>query len=91
MSYSFSVRAKSKTEASEKVAAELANVVSSQPVHAADRDQAQAAADAFIALLRDDETQDVFVGVSGSVWAVDGGCNSAGVNVNASLSPKQTA
>ncbi|MGJ0508923.1 MAG: hypothetical protein ACR652_17705 [Methylocystis sp.] len=89
MSYSFTVRAASKAEANQKVADELANVVASQPVHEADRDQAQAAATAFIGLLRFDETQDISVSVNGSVWSVDGGLNSAGIGVSVSLVPKE--
>lgn len=91
MSYSFSVRAATKAEASEKVAAELASVVASQPVHEADSKQAQAAADGFIGVIRDDETQDILVSVSGSVsWSGASDINSASVNVNAYLAAKQT-
>lgn len=89
MSYSFSFRAANKAEASEKVADELGKIVANQPVHEADRAQAQAAADSFIELIRDDETQDILVSVSGSCWGVDAGLNSAGVNVSAQLVAKE--
>jgi hypothetical protein len=67
MSYSFNGRAATKTAAKEFVAAELAKVISSQPIHVRDRDQAQAAANAFIDLVEDDDTKDVSVSVNGSV------------------------
>lgn len=68
MSYSFSVRASSKAEAKDKIAAELDTVVTGQPVHAADRKAAQAAAEAFVDLLVDPvEGQLVNVSVSGSL------------------------
>jgi hypothetical protein len=44
MSYSFSITAKTKGEAGEKVEAELAKVVNGQPSHEADRQAAQDAA-----------------------------------------------
>ena len=67
MSYSFSVQAPSKAEVLSKVEAELARVVDNQPIHAADQQQAQAAAAAFVALMPDDATKDVYVSVSGSI------------------------
>lgn len=89
MSYSFSVRAATKAEAREKVALELSGVIASQPVHAADADQASAAANSFIDLLRDDETQDIAVSVSGSLWSSDAGLNQASISVSASLAAKE--
>lgn len=71
MSYAFTVRAATKAEAKEKVAAEFDRVVSTQPAHVRDRVAALAAADAFIDLLADDGTKDVSIGVNGSVgWYV---------------------
>jgi hypothetical protein len=67
MSYSFNVRAANKAEAKAKVARQLAAVVETQPIHAADKDQAQAAAEAFIDLLHDDEGMEVNVVVNGSL------------------------
>lgn len=67
MSYSFQVVAADKQAAKEKVAEQLAKVVEGQPVHAADRAQAQAAADAFIDLLPTDPARDIRVDVHGSV------------------------
>lgn len=67
MSYSFTVHAASKAEALDLVEAEFEKVVQSQPVHAADKEQAQAAAAAFIELMPDDADKDVHVTVNGSI------------------------
>jgi regulator of protease activity HflC (stomatin/prohibitin superfamily) len=93
MSYSFGVRAATKAEVAEKIAAELDKVVAAQPVHAADRAQAQAAAEAFLGILPEKPTdQDFYVSVSGSVsWKADKVLTSAGVNISASLSAKEKA
>lgn len=91
MSYSFNVRGATKAEVSEKVEAELTKVVVSQPVHTADRDQAEAAVNSMVGLLRDDDAQDISVTVSGSCWVVEGGLNSVGLNISASLAAKQSA
>lgn len=94
MSYSFNVRAADKADACAKVAAELDKVVASQPIHQADRDPAQAAAEAFTALLGEPrEGQEISVSVSGSAskWA-DGQqtetVTGAGVSISASLLAK---
>jgi hypothetical protein len=89
MSYSFNVRGANKAAASLQVAAELASVVASQPVHAADHGAAQLAADNFILLLREDETQDIGVAVSGSLWGTDAGVNQASVSISVSLVAKE--
>ena len=67
MSYSFAVQAADKTEAKAKVSIRLAEIVAGQAHHAADRDQAYAAACAFIDLLPDDPTKCVAVSVNGSL------------------------
>lgn len=68
MSYSFSVRAATKAEAKKKIAEEWDNVVSQQPIHAADRDSAQAFAEASVDNLNDPEgTQEIRVIANGSV------------------------
>lgn len=73
MSYSFTIRAATKALAAAAVAAELAKVAASQPVHKADQAQAQTAAEGFINVLKDDEAQDVCVTVNGSVgWRAVG-------------------
>ncbi len=92
MSYSFTVRAATKAEASLKVADEFAKIVVSQPTHEADQKQAQAVADAFINILEDVEDKDISVSMSGSLgW---NGVNPttftrASVNINASLVIKE--
>ncbi len=93
MSYSFSVRAATKAEAKSKVAEELAKVVQAQPIHSVDQAPAQAAADAFVDLLPDDETKDLLVTMNG--WIGWGGTEaepilaSAGFGVNACLREKE--
>jgi|InoplaM3SPM_1038593.scaffolds.fasta_scaffold53306_1 hypothetical protein len=65
MSYSFTVKASTKSEAKSAVAAKMAEVAEQQSAHARDRDQAVAAASAFIDQLADDESKDVAVSLSG--------------------------
>jgi len=96
MSYSFNVRGATKAEAMEKVVAELDKVVAAQPVHSADRAQAQAAAEAFIGLIPDsNENQEVAVTASGWVsWDLAGSdtvVKAASANVSASLVAKEKA
>ena len=95
MSYSFAVRADTKVGIAEKIASEFDNVVAQQPIHTADRDQAQAAALAFLEVIPDTEGQDFYVSVSGSVgWTgtsgVDAVVTAAGASISASLRPKET-
>lgn len=89
MSYSFTVRAATKAEAKRKVAEELAKVVELQPVHAEDRPEAQAAADGFIDLVREDETKELQISVNGSLgWNEPEVFCSAGFSVSVYLQPK---
>ena len=91
MSYSFSVRGATKTECMEKVAAELDKVVSGQPIHSADREQAKAAVWAFLDVLPNSpEKQDLSVSVSGSLsWnGADNAITSANVNISAGFLAK---
>lgn len=85
MSYSISVKAPSKQAALQSLAAKFdAEVLPGQPVHAADRDQALAAATAFVSLLKDQDAADVFVQLSGSLgWASVSEFTSANVHVSA--------
>lgn len=95
MSYSFSVKAASKDLAGIYVRDELVKVVTSQPVHKKDCDQAQGAAEAMIGVLADDETKDVCVSVSGYLsWSSLDSTESiqtANVSVTASLSKREAA
>lgn len=95
MSYSFAVRAATKAEAREKIAAQFDQVEIAQPSHATDRAAAQAAAFAFVDFLQDDESRDVSVSVNGSLggqWQPDNtitNLTQANVGVFASLVPKE--
>jgi hypothetical protein len=53
MSYSFRKRAATRSALIALVVAELDNVVALQPIHSADRAQAQAAAESFLAIVQD--------------------------------------
>lgn len=95
MSYSFAVRAATKAEAREKIAAEFDRVEVAQACHVTDRPAAQAAAFAFVDFLKDDETKGVQVSVNGSLggtWAPGNtitDLTQANVGVFASLVPKE--
>ena len=95
MSYSFSARGATKAEVTKKISAELDKIVVAQPVHSADRAQAQAVAEAFLALIpANADGKDFYVSVSGSVgcYGTDPSVvTSAGVNVSASLTAKEKA
>lgn len=87
MSYSFSVKAASKSEAKAAIASELARVVEGQPSHQADQAQAQAAADSFIDILADDSSRDISVSMHGSLsWMSSHPETYTGVGVNISAS-----
>jgi hypothetical protein len=90
MSYSFSIRAKTKSEASDTVAAELAQVGVTQPVHVADWEIALTTAEAMVKLLEDpSDTEEIGVSVSGYLsWREEGRFTTANVSVTASLVPK---
>jgi hypothetical protein len=88
VSYSFSLKAASKELAAIMVRDQLVQVCQHQPVHTKDCDQAQAAAEAMIAILPDDPAKDVGVSVSG--WLSWEGADKAsrtftGANVNVTV------
>lgn len=67
MSYSLNARGTSKAETKRQVAERLAAVLNGQPEHKADVPAVQAAVEAFIDGLADDDTKDIIVEVHGSV------------------------
>ncbi len=68
MSYSFSVVGASKADAKQKIADSFANVVTSQPSHAADRDAAVATGGAMVDILKDPaDDQHIVVNIHGSL------------------------
>jgi hypothetical protein len=93
MSYSLTIRAASKEAAKQAVAERFdAEVAARQLIHKRDRDQAVAAAGAFIDLLEDDETKDVSVSMHGSLsWADGERITGASVSVGASLTVRTVA
>lgn len=90
MSYSFSVRGKNKADAKQQIVQQLASVVQSQPMHAKDAPQAQAAAFAFVDTLPDDPNKDVTASVSGYLsWSGDSSApdiQTANFSITAALS-----
>ena len=97
MSYSFAVTAGSKAEAKQKIVASFAGVIITQPSHAADLVAAVASSSAFVDLLEEpDEFTEIYVSMSGSLgWRQAGAggplqFTGAGVNVSASLRPKDS-
>lgn len=88
MSYSFNVRAADKAAARAAITAELDKVVAQQPVHAADRAQAEANALAALEILPD-PTADEEISVTTNGWVqwkglLDQGHTITGVNIGAS-------
>lgn len=89
MSYSFSIRAKNKDEAGQKVADEMATVVANQPVHATDQQAVQNAAEAFINMLAEPgENELIAVSIYGSLgWRSENEFTSSSIGVTAGLTP----
>jgi len=91
MSYSFSVRGANRAEVLEKVGLELDKVAQAQPMHVHDRDQALAAAKAFLEILDRLEGHEIQVSMHGSVSWREGRAEQpylvtgAGVGVSAHL------
>lgn len=67
MSYSFGVKAATKAAALALVKENMTEVLQHQPEHVADEPLVNAAAEAAVALLQDDDTREVGVGVYGSL------------------------
>lgn len=97
MSYSFSARGETKADVMKAIAAGLDNVVAGQPIHAADRAQAEAAAEAFLGIVPAAEGKDFSVTVNGYVsWtglpgSADHSLTGASVSVSVSLVAKANA
>lgn len=93
MSYSFTVRAATKSDVIEKVTKEFDRITSVMSIHAKDRVQAVATAEAFLALLPPDPgDQEFIVSMSGSLgWREGDIVTSANVSVAASLLAKVPA
>lgn len=69
MSYSFSVRGKTKAEVKERADIEFKRVLANQPTHKVDMEAAQNAANAFVDMLDHAESanMDIVCAVNGSV------------------------
>jgi len=90
MSYSFSVAADTKAEAKVQIAAEFDRIVSTQPIHAADREVAQGAAESFVDLVSEPaENQTLVVNVHGSVsWLNEDDFQGANVGIGVQIVAK---
>lgn len=91
MSYSFSVSASNKDEAKTQISDKLDEVAYSQPVHAVDRDMAQANAEAVLSILADPNDEQKITGsVSGYVsWQGENNFTSANISASFTLTPKE--
>lgn len=84
MSYSFQIKAATKAEAKEAVAAKFDEVVASQSIHARDRAAVLANANTVIDLLDTNEAKDVSVSCNGCLsWT--GGADQPDVFTSASV------
>lgn len=92
MSYSFSVTADTKFDATHKIREQFGTVVAAQPNHVADREAAVVAAQSLVRLLAEPhEGDEICVSVNGSLsWQHDAPEEflSASLSVNASLRNK---
>jgi hypothetical protein len=85
MSYSFAVRGADAEEAKTAVAAQFDKIVAAQPIHEADRAEAQAVAETFIDKLASDAERDVQINVNGYVQTTEEQVTSICVGLTATL------
>jgi hypothetical protein len=91
MTYSFSIKATSKSEAKAAVAAEWDRIATQQPTHATDATVGVATANALIDLMGDDASKDVAVGMYGSINVTTLGeltTTGIGMTANVYLTPR---
>jgi hypothetical protein len=93
MSYTFTVKRPTKSEAKHAVRAEFDKIVSNQPPHARDCNGVIAAADAFIDALDDRDGHDFEVSIYGSVswWGTWGTEAATVVQVSANITARTVA
>lgn len=84
MSYSLNATHATKAEMEIAIRDKLAEVLVSQPVHAADVDQAFNAVKSLLDLTFDDPARDIYCSVSGSIWKKDEGIEQISLSVNIS-------
>lgn len=85
MSYSFTIRADTKEAALKAVSDQLDQIVTAQPIHAADRQQAYACTEAFIEIVPPADGFEYNVSVHGSVGWKQEAADSPNVITSASV------
>lgn len=92
MSYSFSITAATKTDATRKIREKFDALVAAQPAHAADKEAAIVVAQEFVRLLEEPaEVEEIYVSMNGSLGWRGGASDkflSAQASVSASLRAK---
>jgi transposase-like protein len=89
VSFYFNFNAENKSAAKSKAAAEMANVVLQQPIHAKDEDKVLRVVEAYLNLIPEpDESECVYMTVSGSLsWRGEAGAEAiCGATVSVSCS-----
>lgn len=89
MSYSFGAKGATKADVIGAIAVKFDQTVKDQPVHALDQGEAQEAVEQFVGLLQEDDTRDISVSVSGSVYTTDAGLQQVSCSINVSLVPRE--
>lgn len=90
MSYSFFVKGATRNEVSDKIADEFEKIVEAQPIHKADRNIAESAANAALNLLAHDASKDVTANVHGSISSNDDGVRSVSFGVGVGFAERET-
>lgn len=91
MSYSFFVKAGTADAVMAAVGEKMAEIVTAQPVHAYDKDQALAHAAALVGQIQPSESQDIGVSMNGSIWKVGDTLKSLSIAASVSVVDKEKA
>lgn len=81
MSFSFSLRAATRSSILEHLSAQLDALVAAQPIHASDREVVEATTEAVLGLVPEADGRDYSVTVSGSIGTTDDVVTFASVSV----------
>jgi len=90
MSYSFAVRAATAVAVMAAAGEKMAEVVSAQPVHAYDKDQALAHAAALVGQMpQPSESQELYVSMNGSIWKEGDALKNISISASVSFVDKE--